>query len=637
MHPGFFLSLFFCISLVSALDSSPWSRRSRLRHKKANLQRRSIPTGWTYVGCVTDGSARALSYSYTSTSMTQDSCISTCDSKGYIYGGPQYGKECWCGNSLANNLGLATASSECNMACAGNSSQMCGAGYRMNLFKKTTGWTLSKACVVDTSSRILQGYAVTSSSNTPSACQSTCASKGFSMAGVENGNECHCANSFYGGTPTVASTSDCSVACSGDSSSKCGGGWRLQIYTAGSGTATATSTSATTSATSAPGWVLSNACVVDSSSRILQGYGAATSSNTPATCQSTCASKGFSMAGVENGNECYCANSFSGGNPTVVSTSDCSVACSGNSSAKCGGGWRLQVYTSTATTTKTTSTTVTATATPSVPAAPHFVVFGDLWVSGTTGPPPISDIKLALSFLLTKGAWDKAQEWTTYTDAQRATVKAQYAAAGIKLIKTPTTSGINPVTMATTMANWVIRYNLDGIDVDYEDLDAFNAGDGKAEAWLISFTTQLRTILPQGQYIITHTRTSPFSPNKWGGGGYLKINTNVGNLIDWYNLQGPSEYTTCANLLTGSSNTFPKTALFQIAAAGIPLSKLVIGKPATSNSAPYGGYIAPSSLAGCLATAKNQGWTGGVSVWQFPDAGTSWISAARLSAWPVSS
>jgi hypothetical protein len=26
------------------------------------------------------------------------------------------------------------------------------------------------------------------------------------------------------------------------------------------------------------------------------------------------------------------------------------------------------------------------------------------------------------------------------------------------------------------------------------------------QAWLISFTTQLRTILPQGTYIITHAR-----------------------------------------------------------------------------------------------------------------------------------
>ncbi|KAJ7087736.1 WSC domain-containing protein, partial [Mycena epipterygia] len=160
---------------------------------------------------------------------------------GYVYGGTQYGQECWCGNSLANNLGVTTASSECNMPCAGNSSQICGASYRLTLFQKPTavtssGWTLSNACAVDTSARILQGYSVSTSSNTPSTCQSTCASKGFSIAGVENGNECYCANSISGGTPSAASTSDCSVACAGDSASKCGGGWRMQIYTAAAAT-----------------------------------------------------------------------------------------------------------------------------------------------------------------------------------------------------------------------------------------------------------------------------------------------------------------------------------------------------------------------------------------------------------------
>lgn len=34
-----------------------------------------------------------------------------------------------------------------------------------------------------------------------------------------------------------------------------------------------------------------------------------------------------------------------------------------------------------------------------------------------------------------------------------------------------------------------------------------NAGNGKAEQWLISFTKQLRSKLPQGKYIITHART----------------------------------------------------------------------------------------------------------------------------------
>ncbi|KAF8869289.1 hypothetical protein CPB84DRAFT_1027112 [Gymnopilus junonius] len=89
------------------------------------------------------------------------------------------------------------------------------------------------------------------------------------------------------------------------------------------------------------------------------------------------------------------------------------------------------------------------------------------------------------------------------------------------------------------MAAWVKQYDLDGIDVDYEDLNAFDAGDGKAGAWLISFTKQLRIQLPQEDtYLITHAPVAPwFSPPKWRGGGYLKIHSSVGSLIDWYNIQ----------------------------------------------------------------------------------------------------
>lgn len=284
------------------------------------------------------------------------------------------------------------------------------------------------------------------------------------------------------------------------------------------------------------------------------------------------------------------------------------------------------------------------------PAAPHFVVYGDKFSPGTTGPPDASQIKgfnvFALSFLLLEGAWDKAQEWASLTAAERSSVKSQYAAAGIKLIVSvfgstdvPTSTGADPVATANTMAAWVKQFDLDGVDVDYEDFNAFDAGDGKAEQWLITFTQQLRNQLPAGQFIITHAPVAPwFSPSKWGGGGYLKVHNTVGSLIDWYNIQfynqGTSEYTTCANLLTSSSSTWPQTALFQIAASGVPLSKLVIGKPANSGDA-NSGFMSTSTLAGCVSQAKNQGWDGGVMVWEFPDAAASWIQAVRASSWPV--
>jgi chitinase len=280
-------------------------------------------------------------------------------------------------------------------------------------------------------------------------------------------------------------------------------------------------------------------------------------------------------------------------------------------------------------------------------AAPHWTIYQDRWISG--GPPPVANVKgynaFYLSFILTAGPWDMAQEWVSIGASARANIKAQYQAAGIKLMvaafgatDAPTSAGLDPVATANKFADFVKTYSLDGIDVDYEDFNAFAAGT--AENWLISFTTQLRAQLPASAgYIITHAPVAPwFTPSIYPGGGYLKVHRQVGSLIDWYNLQfynqGTSEYTTCSGLLDSSSATWPQTAVFQIGNNGVPLSKLVIGKPATTGDA-NNGFMSASTLAGCLQNAKNRGWNGGAMVWQYPNAAASWIQTVRSSSWPV--
>jgi len=274
-----------------------------------------------------------------------------------------------------------------------------------------------------------------------------------------------------------------------------------------------------------------------------------------------------------------------------------------------------------------------------VPSPPYFVAYSDK--GSSVGPPDASEVKgynvFALSFLLTKGAADKAQEWATLDPSARSAIKSQYAAAGISLIvslfgstDTPTSAGADPITTAQTMAAWVKQYDLDGVDVDYEDFDAVS--QGKAAGWLGSFTTELRKELPKGSYILTHAPVAPwFSPN----GPYLAVHSNVGDLIDWYNVQfynqGPNAYTTCDSLLTKSSDG---SALFEIAASGVPLSKLVIGKPATESDA-NNGFMSTDTLATCLKQASGKGWNAGVMVWEFSSAKAAWIQSARSSAFPL--
>ncbi|KAF9244465.1 glycoside hydrolase family 18 protein [Melanogaster broomeanus] len=285
------------------------------------------------------------------------------------------------------------------------------------------------------------------------------------------------------------------------------------------------------------------------------------------------------------------------------------------------------------------------------PVAPHFVAYSDKYISTE---PTVSDIwgfnVFALSFLESYGPADQAQEWAELTASERASILQEYDAAGISLIvslfgstETPTSSGYDPIGTANTMAAWVIQYGLQGVDIDYEDFAAFNAGTGAAEQWLGNFTQQLRTQLPQGQYILTHAPVAPwFTPNRWGGGGYLWINSVVGSLIDWTFLsyirlpssEGTTEYTTCDGLIYTSSTTWPESALFQIADNGVPLDKLVIGKPATTTDA-TNGYMSTTDLASCVAEAYAGGWNGGVMVWEYPDAASSWITAVRGNTWPV--
>lgn len=143
-------------------------------------------------------------------------------------------------------------------------------------------------------------------------------------------------------------------------------------------------------------------------------------------------------------------------------------------------------------------------------------VFSNFAFFVNASPSPFLPTLLSLlSFLLSDKSSDQAQNWETLDDATRKKVKEAYSQAGIKLMvsafggtSTPTTSGDDAKAVAEKMADWVIKYDLDGIDVDYEDTTAMNAKDGKAEEWVITFTKALREKLPQGKYTLTHARKS---------------------------------------------------------------------------------------------------------------------------------
>ena len=103
----------------------------------------------------------------------------------------------------------------------------------------------------------------------------------------------------------------------------------------------------------------------------------------------------------------------------------------------------------------------------------------------------------------------------------------------------------DPVKLANTLASLVKTYNLDGVDIDWED-DWSNhnpgmtgyganrvAGSGPAIPWLVTLTKTLRQLLPRSEgYTISHAPQAPYFAL-----GYGKFHQLAGDCIDFYNIQ----------------------------------------------------------------------------------------------------
>ena len=91
---------------------------------------------FTYYSCISEPtSSRLLPFQIENngTHMTIEKCLSDCWM--YQYAGVEYGRECWCGNSLNLAAGAMNVSDEkCGFTCPGNGSEYCGSGGHLSLF-----------------------------------------------------------------------------------------------------------------------------------------------------------------------------------------------------------------------------------------------------------------------------------------------------------------------------------------------------------------------------------------------------------------------------------------------------------------------------------------------------------------------
>lgn len=204
-------------------------------------------SGGTYLGCYMDStSARALSGYYNSANtQTLNSCAAAAVQNSYKYFGVEYSGECFAGNTIAASSG--PGSPNCNMACYGNSSQICGGPNALSMFQNTKyvdagnkatisvasgSWTYQGCWTDSTSSRALSGYSYSNATGMSiEMCASTCAQKGYSWMGSEYAAECYCGSSSGPGNgATKVADTDCAMRCAGDNSEWCGAGNRLTTY-----------------------------------------------------------------------------------------------------------------------------------------------------------------------------------------------------------------------------------------------------------------------------------------------------------------------------------------------------------------------------------------------------------------------
>lgn len=197
------------------------------------------------IGCWVDTVAhRTLGGAYyRGDDVTPAMCADYCYQKNFFLSGVEFGNECMCGNEL-----LApdyAALSDCNQACAGDSTLSCGNADRLSVYvgqdrpailrpdvlvgPDANSQYISYGCYSDSyATRTLTGPSFTADNMTATVCTASCFSQGFAYAGLELGNQCFCGQTLP--ADQVVDASRCDTPCAGNSAFSCGAGLRLDIY-----------------------------------------------------------------------------------------------------------------------------------------------------------------------------------------------------------------------------------------------------------------------------------------------------------------------------------------------------------------------------------------------------------------------
>lgn len=295
------------------------------------------------------------------------------------------------------------------------------------------------------------------------------------------------------------------------------------------------------------------------------------------------------------------------------------------------------------------STTI-STAPNSKPSRPWFSTYINTgpWVAANWPTPADlgdwNDLLLAFWTATQYGPNDMANAWSQFASDDKRRIAQAYRAAGKTLrvaIFGTEDPGIvvskDPADVARKVAAFVRDNYLHGVDVDYEENASFDASaNGAGERFVIQLTKSLRELLPAEEgYIISHAPQALYfsTAGQYPHGAYRTVHKEVGDLIDFYNVQFYNEnvgvYEDCAGLMTADGTG---VAGVLNGAGGVPRAKLVLGKLANCTLG-NNGFMEPSALGECIRSAPAERKPAGLMAWAWTtdtkEEMDAWLREAR--------
>eukprot|EP00026_Physarum_polycephalum_P013920 Phypoly_transcript_14380.p1 GENE.Phypoly_transcript_14380~~Phypoly_transcript_14380.p1 ORF type:complete len:310 (-),score=55.62 Phypoly_transcript_14380:67-972(-) len=240
---------------------------------------------------------------------------------------------------------------------------------------------------------------------------------------------------------------------------------------------------------------------------------------------------------------------------------------------------------------------------------------------------------LVLAFLVSGQQYDAAAAWDQIGSSGQQSTIAYAHSKGARIIVSAggdtdlPYSSFTGAAYGTAAAQWAKQRYLDGVDFDLENINlGFTFGSYGTQAsiqWVIDATNSARSVLGVGG-IITHAPQPPyFGADNGFADGYTQVYKGAPSItflfVQYYN-NGPAA--TYEDIFVSDNGG----AVKELVAGGIPLSKIVIGKPVKKDDADEG-YITASTFHSIVQQAQNElGWNTGIMGWQ-------WHSSSVNSKW----